>query len=120
MFHGLISIHLIGVTLAHWLTRRQEAFLAYVIEENRILREQLGRQKPRFTDAQRRRLVVKALALGREAIGELDTLATPDTLLRWHHRLVARKWSYPRRGPGRPSVSIRLAPVRCAIRSTNT
>jgi transposase len=30
---------------------------------------------------------------------------TPATLLRWHRNLVARRWTYPRPGPGRPSVA---------------
>ncbi len=36
-------------------------------------------------------------------------LVTPATLLHWHRTLIARKWTYPRRRPGRP-------PVRAAIR----
>jgi putative transposase len=37
-------------------------------------------------------------------------LVTPRTLLRWHAHLVRRRWTCPRRGPGRP-------PTRPAIRA---
>ena len=32
-------------------------------------------------------------------------LVSPRTLLRWHAQLVARRWTYPHRSPGRPSTA---------------
>jgi putative transposase len=33
-------------------------------------------------------------------------LVSPRTLLRWHTQLVARRWTYPRRQPGRPPCGV--------------
>jgi len=35
-------------------------------------------------------------------------LVTPRTLLRWHTHLIARRWTYPRRRPGRPPTAPRI------------
>jgi hypothetical protein len=32
------------------------------------------------------------------------TIVTPETILRWHRQLIARKWTYLTRRPGRPRV----------------
>jgi transposase InsO family protein len=75
----------------------------YLVAENRVLREQLGNRRLRLTDAQRRRLAVRGKAIGRKALGEVASIVTPDTILRWHRELVARKYDGSRwRGPGRP------------------
>jgi len=70
-----------------------------------VLKERSGGTRLRFTDAERRRLARKARTLGRKVLNELETLVTPDTLLRWYRELVASKWNYShRRSPGRPRV----------------
>ena len=97
--------HLLVIALAGWLNRQQQVVIDYLIEENRVLKEQPGGQRLRFADEQRMRLAVKAKLPGRRALDELETLVTPDTLLAWHRKLIAKKWTYARKGPGRPRVA---------------
>lgn len=97
--------HLLVIALAGWLNRHQQTVIDYLIEENRVLKDQLEGQRLRFTDEQRIRLAVKAKALGRRLLDEIETLVTPDTLLAWHRKLIAKKWTYARQGPGRPRVA---------------
>ena len=97
--------HLLVVALAGWLNRHQQAVIDYLIEENRVLKDQLEGQRLRFTDDQRRRLAAKAKVLGRQLLDEIDTLVTPDTLLAWHRKLIAEKWTFPRKGRDRPRIA---------------
>ncbi len=95
---------------AGWVNRRQLNMIDYLKEENRVLREQLGGGKLRFTDDQRRRLAVKGRVLGRRALAGLAGLVTPDTILRWYRELIAAKYDgTSRRGAGRPGTA---APLR--------
>ena len=87
--------------LTGWLDRPEREAVAYLIEENRCLRRQLGTRRLRLTDDDRRRLAARAYRLGRAALREIATIATPDTLLRWHRQLIARKWTYASRPGGR-------------------
>jgi putative transposase len=45
--------------------------------------------------------------VGRVALREIATVGTPDTLLRWHRRLIARKWTYAQQ-PGRRNVLLEI------------
>jgi putative transposase len=112
--------HLLVITLAGWLSRHQQTVIDYLIDENRVLKEQLGGQRIRFTDEQRIRLAVKAKLLGRRGLDELDTLVTPDTLLAWHRKLIARKWTYARKGPGRPRVTQEISDLVLRMARENT
>src|SRR5207245_3940552 len=74
-----------------------------------LLRRQIRRRRLRLTDDDRRRLARRAHRLGREVLREVATIVTPDTLLRWHRQLVARKWTYTRSRTSRSGV---LAEIR--------
>ena len=78
------------VALAGWINQQQREVIDYLQEENRVLREQLGPRRLRFTDDQRVRLAAKAKLLGRRALRKVSSLVTPDTLLVWHRQLIAR------------------------------
>jgi len=85
------------------VSRRQLETIAYLQEENRILKQRLGSRRLRFTDAERSRLARKAHALGYKLLHTLETLVTPETLMRWYRQLIARKWdSSDQRRTGRP------------------
>ncbi len=48
---------------------------------------------------------MKAHAIGRKALFEMTTIFTPDTILRWHRELIAKKFdSSDKRKPGRPRI----------------
>ena len=98
------------LVLAGWFNRRQQMVIGYLLEENAVLREQLGGRRLRLTDGQRRRLAAKGQALGRKVLSEIAGIVTPDTILRWYRQLVARKYDgSTRRGAGRPRVSVDIA-----------
>ncbi len=99
--------HLTLLVVAGWMNREQGKVIRYLETENAVLREKLGKRRILLSDDQRRRLAVKGKELGRKGLSELSTLFTPDTILRWHRQLVARKWdsSSRRRGVGRPPVA---------------
>ena len=94
------------VAVAGLLRTAEERATAYLLTECWALRQQLAPHgRIRFTDAQRRRLAVKAKALGLAGLRQLDTVVTPETLLRWHRQLVAKKYDgSDKRGTGRPRV----------------
>ena len=66
-----------------WLDRQEREILAYLIEENRVLRRQLGGRCLQLTDNNRWRLGARAYGLGRPVLRTVAMIVTPDTLLRW-------------------------------------
>jgi putative transposase len=101
------ALQMVLCVLTGWLDRREREAVAYLIEENRLLRRQLGTRRLRLTDGDRRRLALRAYRVGRAALREIATIATPDTLLRWHRQLIARKWTYASQ-PGRRGIMLEI------------
>ena len=106
MHDVLRPLELMVLCLAGVLTERERTIILYQREEIRILSQQLGK-RPRLNDDQRRRLAVVGKRLGRKLLRECATIVTPDTILRWHRRLIAAKYDFSdRRRPGRPPVAV--------------
>jgi putative transposase len=98
-----MSLRLLVAALVGWLDRRQQDTVAYLIEENRILSGHVP-GRIRLTDEERRRLAMHGQRLGRRRLRDVATIVTPDTILRWHRQLIARKWTCAKRRGGRPGV----------------
>src|SRR5215468_1084125 len=96
--------------IAGWMSRHQQEVIAYLVEENRVLREQMGNRRLKLNDEQRRRLAAKAKKLGRKTLGQVATIAAPETLLRWHGKLIAQNDAASAcPTPGRPSTDQEIA-----------
>jgi len=101
-----LPLQFLLVLFAGWVSRHQQEMIEYLQEENRVLREQLGGKRLRFTNAQRCRLARRAKPIGRHRLREVSTVVTPETLLRWYRELVARKYDgSSKRAPGRPRIA---------------
>ena len=106
------ALQFLVLTVAGWVNRHQEDLIDYLREENRVLREQLGRRPFRLTDAQRRRLAVRGQKLGRRILKQVAGIVTPDTILRWYRRLIATKYDgSARRRRGRPMTPRDVAEI---------
>ena len=80
------ALHMVLAVLTGWLDRQERQAIAYLMEENRVLRRQLGKRRIQFTEADRRRLAVRGYQLGRQVLLQIATIVTPDTILRWHRQ----------------------------------
>src|SRR5690242_8814339 len=83
-----------------------------------VLERQLGKTRPRFSMADRAFLAALLHRLPRDVLGRFRLLVRPETVLRWHRDLLARRHAARsrRRRPGRPRTvrSIRLLVLRLA------
>ena len=107
---SLRLLYLIFARLCSWLvllgrsSASKDAELLVLRHEVAVLRRANPRPRLDWAD----RAVLAALIRLLPARLRMHRLVTPGTVLRWHRRLVTRKWTYPHR-TGRPPVSAEIA-----------
>jgi hypothetical protein len=110
-FYRLVRLVIDLLVLRGRRDRSKDVEILVLRHQLAILQRQITR--PRFEPADRALLSAFARVLGRDRWSMF--LVRPETILRWHRRLVANRWTYPHR-PGRPSslVETRQTIVRFA------
>jgi putative transposase len=117
----------VAVSLFYWSLRRllelvvlrfrsereKEIEILLLRHQLRVLERQVVR--PHLTQADRALVAACSRVLPRRA-WRRSAFVKPATLLRWHRELVARRWTYPHRRPGRPATAaaVRALVVRLA------
>ena len=102
-------LYLMFVRLGGWLallsrsTASKDAELLVLRHEVAVLRRTQPRTRLDWAD----RAVLAALIRLLPAQLRMHRLVTPGTVLRWHRRLITRKWTYPHR-TGRPPASAEI------------
>ena len=95
------------VALRRRSERKKEIEILLLRHQLRVLERQVAR--PQLTSADRALLAAFSRVLSRQR-WKSSVFVTPATLLHWHRELVARRWTYPHRRPGRP-------PTRAEVRA---
>ena len=90
--------------------RAKDAEILLLRHQVAVLQRQV--KTPRLSSADRAVLAALARLLPASYLRQLRLIISPRTLLRWHARLVQRRWTYPRRAPGRPRTA---AAVRALV-----
>src|SRR5262245_66291956 len=87
----------------------------YLVTENRILRHQIT-GRVHLSDGERKILAEIGKKLSKQALAEVASIVTPDTILAWHRKVVAQTFdgSGQRKPLGRPKLAAEVE--ACIVR----
>ena len=113
---------LLLLVLAGWVNRQQQDVIEYLLAENRVMRQKLGKRRILLNDEQRRMLAIKGKVLGRKVLEQVAGIVTPETILRWNRELIAQYWDYSdrRKKTGRPAVPREVADLIVKLAKENS
>src|SRR6266566_96640 len=91
-----------------------------LVTENRMLRLQIT-GRVHLSDGERKILAEIGKKLSKQALAEVASIVTPDTILAWHRKLVAQKFdgSEQRKPLGRPKIAAELEALIVRIAQEN-
>jgi hypothetical protein len=101
LLYRLVRVVLDLLVLRGRQDRSKDAEILALRHQLAVLHRQVPR--PQFEPVDRMFLSALARVLGRDRW--TVSLMKPDTLLRWHRRLITKPWTYPHRQPGRPCTA---------------
>ena len=79
----LYPLQMLLLTFSGWVNRQQQDVIEYLVEENRVLKEQLAGRRLRLNDEQRRRLAAKGKRLGRRILKDQGIEPAPQRPTSW-------------------------------------
>ena len=113
--YRLVRRVLEGVSVHRMDAVAKDAEILVLRHQLAIMRRQVAR--PRFTWTDRALVALLAHLVPKQRWAAF--LVTPKTILAWHRTLVRRRWTYPHRGPGRPSLRAETVDLICRLAREN-
>src|SRR4030065_1441593 len=125
-FIHILTFFLDFFTVMGAMNRDKQPEIIILRKQVRILHSKV-KTPPRITDPERMILAIltdrykQSVDDARQRLHQVMLIFKPDTVLRWHRKLVRRKWTFRRKGnPGRPCISSELEALIVRLAKENT
>ncbi|MFI3291720.1 MAG: integrase core domain-containing protein [Opitutales bacterium] len=91
------------LSIASWISKEKSDIIAYLLEANKILKAKLevDGKRIKFSDKERAILARKGKKLRWKTLGALRDFLTPETIIRWHNKLIAKKYTAKKHNPSK-------------------